>query len=177
MRWKRLAAAALAIAGSALATQSQAITLTVGSGWVDDVINGIGPPSADSPITFTLSRAGVFSLSDCCVPGDIYAVYGDTFGVSTFTTPTIPIPLGLGDTSYDSLFYDDSYSHLQIALGAGTYTISVSGSGTGGIPAGFGIRADLSAVPLPASAPMFGAALVALGAFGYSMKRRKTAEA
>lgn len=37
--------------------------------------------------------------------------------------------------------------------------------------------AGLSAVPLPASAPLFGAALLALGAVGYGMKRRKTVAA
>lgn len=36
---------------------------------------------------------------------------------------------------------------------------------------------DVSPVPLPASAPMFGAALLALGAVGYGMKRRKSAAA
>jgi hypothetical protein len=35
----------------------------------------------------------------------------------------------------------------------------------------------LSSVPLPASAPMFGAALVALGAVGYGVKRKKAAAA
>ena len=33
----------------------------------------------------------------------------------------------------------------------------------------------ISAVPLPAAAPMFGAALLAFGAVGYGVKRRKTA--
>lgn len=35
----------------------------------------------------------------------------------------------------------------------------------------------LSAVPLPASAPMFGAALLALGAIGYGMRRKQGASA
>lgn len=35
----------------------------------------------------------------------------------------------------------------------------------------------VSAVPLPASAPMFGAALLALGAVGYGLKRKKAAAA
>ena len=37
--------------------------------------------------------------------------------------------------------------------------------------------AALSTVPLPASAPMFGGALVALGAVGYGVKRKKAAAA
>jgi hypothetical protein len=36
---------------------------------------------------------------------------------------------------------------------------------------------SLSSVPLPASAPMFGAALAALGAIGYGLKRKKAAAA
>lgn len=36
---------------------------------------------------------------------------------------------------------------------------------------------SVSAVPLPASAPMFGAALLALGAIGYGVKRKKAAAA
>ena len=32
--------------------------------------------------------------------------------------------------------------------------------------------ANVSAVPLPASAPLFGAALMALGAVGYGLKRK-----
>lgn len=178
MKAKALFAGLLALSSVVWASQSHAITLTVGEGWVDDQIDAAGPASEDSPLTFTLTTAGVFSLSDCCNTGDIYAVYGDAFGVSTFTTPTIPIPLGLGDTAYDYYFYDNDYSHLQISLGAGTYSLSVSGDGVGGLPAGFGVRVDsLSAVPLPASAPMFGAALIALGAVGYAAKRKKAAAA
>jgi hypothetical protein len=37
--------------------------------------------------------------------------------------------------------------------------------------------ASISNVPLPASAPMFGAALVALGAVGFAVKRRRSAAA
>ena len=37
--------------------------------------------------------------------------------------------------------------------------------------------AAVSTVPLPASAPMFGAALMALGAVGYSLKRKTAATA
>ena len=39
------------------------------------------------------------------------------------------------------------------------------------------ITVDVSAVPLPASASLFGAALTALGAAGYGLKRKKAAAA
>lgn len=45
-------------------------------------------------------------------------------------------------------------------------------------PSSFSLTVSaLSAVPLPSSAPMFGAALLAVGAAGYGLKRRKAAKA
>lgn len=38
-----------------------------------------------------------------------------------------------------------------------------------------GTATGVSAVPMPAAAPMFGAALIALGALGYGLKRRNAA--
>lgn len=66
---------------------------------------------------------------------------------------------------------------LTTVLGQGAYSFVVSGT-TRDNPSYSGtVTISLSTVPLPASAPMFGAALLGLGAVGYGVKRRKAAAA
>lgn len=70
-------------------------------------------------------------------------------------------------------------------LSSGTnYFVTIQATGTfsavqfsSGTPAFEFSNVAVSSVPLPASAPMFGAALLALGGLGYGMKRKKAAAA
>ncbi len=125
----------------------QASTLTEGAGWSGDNFNTGVPLTYD----FSLSGNGIFSLSDCCVAGDVYSITGSFLGASTFGLAPIAITLGLGNTFFDSYWTDSTFSHFQIALGQGSYSISVTGDCTGGCPSGVGVRVDLATVPLPAA--------------------------
>ncbi|MDX7953451.1 hypothetical protein P7D22_19995, partial [Lichenihabitans sp. Uapishka_5] len=84
-------------------------------------------------------------------------ISGSELGVSTATfANTTLADLGLtAGTSFAYLFPAQGGESLD------TFTVNVG----------------VSPVPLPASAPMFGAALLALGAVGYGMKRKKAAAA
>lgn len=68
-------------------------------------------------------------------------------------------------------------SGMLLAVPAGP-----GGNGVGGYEVDFSLSSlqgfgTISAVPLPAAAPMFGAALLAMGAVGYSARRRLSAAA
>src|SRR5438105_7139580 len=98
------------VALTALASSASASTVvTVGTGWVEDVVNSRNGTSADSPLTFTVAsgKTDLFSLSDAFVAGDVYTVssvggthiatISSTFGARAFDFKT-----GLGDTTFDS---------------------------------------------------------------------------
>jgi hypothetical protein len=150
--------------------QAKALTLTTGAGWFADTLSNAGGNTVGSPLEFTLTGPSVFSLVDCCIVGDVWTVSGDAAGVSTFTPPATPITLGLGNTFFDSFWLNTTFSRLQILLGAGTYSLNLTGDGAGGFPAGVGVRVDsVTPVPLPASLPLLMAGLAGLGL----MRRRK----
>ncbi|MCW6513180.1 hypothetical protein [Lichenifustis flavocetrariae] len=77
-------------------------------------------------------------------------------------------PLG---TSVD-IFSNNTFATLGLSQGTYTYLFAGSGESTDTFTINIG---SVSVVPLPASAPMFGAALLALGAIGYGVKRKKAA--
>jgi hypothetical protein len=159
--------AVMALGLGGMATEADALTITPDAGWFTDVIGEPGENSFGSPISFTIATSAVFTLLDCCVASDVWTVSGDIAGVSTFDAPVYAVPLGIGDpflaAVLDPLFGDTAYSRLQLLLGPGTYTFNLTGDGAGGLPAGAGLRVDLSPVPLPAALPLFLAGLLGLG--------------
>ncbi|HEY7901385.1 MAG TPA: PEPxxWA-CTERM sorting domain-containing protein [Caulobacteraceae bacterium] len=157
--------------------------LTAGSGWVNDTANSQNTPSANSTITLTIDHGqiDVFSLSDCCVPGDSYRVTVDGFASYTSTLgllPTYWTPTGSGQ---DLDWANPALSHLQITFtdpnaAPLTLTLSIvdlaSADGGPGYPAGFEYRLD--PVPEPAAWALM------LGGFGMAggalrMRRRALA--
>ena len=65
-----------------------------------------------------------------------------------------------------------------ITLAKGLYYLGVGASGTNALPpSGYAgtLTVAVTTVPLPASAPMFGAAVLALGLAGYGLKRKRAA--
>jgi hypothetical protein len=132
----------------------------------------------DSPLTFTIPKGltGIFSLSDCCVVGDIYSVTINDFvtATSTFTLYSTPFVnnLGPGADPYAADWLDKTYSHLQLKFKPGTYSLVVEGDGAGGLPAGVGERLDVLGIPEPAT---WLTMLLGFGALGASMRntRRK----
>jgi hypothetical protein len=148
---------------------TQAAPLPVGGGWQFDTLTAANTPSTNSPWTFTLSAPGVFSIVDCCAPGDVLDVF-DVNGLvlttsfalaTTYWTPT-------GDSA-DFEWVNTNYSRGQVLLPAGSYAFSIFSNAIfpGGFTAGLSVRADLlqtEVVPAPAALGLFGLGLLGLAA-------------
>lgn len=75
----------------------------------------------------------------------------------------------LGNTLNPPALFDFSGALTSVVIST---TVDAPYSASGYTQSIGGITYNVSSVPLPASAPMFGAALLALGAVGYGMKRK-----
>jgi hypothetical protein len=175
--YKTLLLAAAAFA--ALASSASATVVTAGTGWAVDVVDRAGFPSEGSLLTFTVASGttDLFSLSDELVAGDVYTVSSVggtsiTTTSSTFGARVVDFPTGLGNTTFDAAWTNASYSHLQLTLGAGTYDLSVTGNGAGGLPAHFGYRLDVAAVPEPSTWAMIVLGFAGIGFLSYRRKGR-----
>lgn len=124
--------------------------------------------------TTNLSRVGVTVTNDY----ETADAFIDAFTIRLYSGPpssTAPIA-----TATDPNFVTSDGSGFQFVgvkgvQPAGTYYFTVSGV-TGDTPSyGGSLNISISTVPLPGSAPLFGAALLALGAIGYGAKRRTVA--
>ena len=121
-----------AILAGFMVTPASATTLVADSGWQNDQTNAAGIPSANSSWDFTLAGNGLFSVTDCCAPGDIFTLSGGATGLTTYYA-------GLGTDvqasgAYGSYWTDASFSKIAVALGAGTYSISIAGDCGAGWP-------------------------------------------
>lgn len=157
-----IAALGLALAAAAPAA---ATPVTPGSGWIEDTAYTLSTPSAHSPVTFTLTGHGLFSITDAFLPGDIYEVIdtttGDVLDTTTFTLFSTPWTAGSG--TGDAAWTDKALSHGQLALNPGSYSFALEDIHDAGLPAGFFFRVDnVTSVPEPASLVLFGAALAGL---------------
>ena len=139
-------------------------------------------PFDGSPVSVATSAAGAVTYSAFFGTPDIFfdAIRGSgslTFGPATpfssLLDPTTirysatPSIIGLADTSTDGIHY--GYGEFD-----GTSLVSYGFESVAGKAITI-TNTTLSAVPLPASASMFGAALLALGLAGYGVKRKKAA--
>lgn len=172
---KRLVALTALVMGAALASQASAgIALTAGSGWQYDQVDAANANSEGSPITFTLTGPGVFSLVDGFNPGDIYKIYDDTshllVGTTTFYAGGAADVEATGPDvfSFNESWKDGSFSKIAMLLGSGSYSLDIQGNGAGGFPAGFGVRLD-GAVPEPATWAML---ILGVAMLGFAARRR-----
>lgn len=124
-----------------------------------------------SPLQIALGYSSVYvkpSMKVQSLSLDLYSV--DAFGQKTFID---------GNTGVDDPAQSKVSNTLTEMLGAGSYSFTINGVTAANTVSGIAgtVSYTVSAVPLPASAPMFGAAILALGAVGYGVKRKKAAAA
>ena len=84
----------------------------------------------------------------------------------------------LNGVTYEQIIPNKYFVIDPITLAKGLYYLGVGATGTNvGAASGYAgtLTSVVSPVPLPASAPMFGAAVLALGLVGYGVKRKKAA--
>ncbi|HEX4181691.1 MAG TPA: PEP-CTERM sorting domain-containing protein [Caulobacteraceae bacterium] len=177
-----LVGAAAGAAVLAMAAQSSATALIVGSGWQYDQVNKVGTPSENSALTFNVPTGDVyvFSLSDGFKPGDAYTV--SFSGLTAFTTfsvypTTFNNDLGPAAGYFAADWLDSSFSHLQLFFSAGSYSLTVEGNCGGGCAAGVGERLDpFSGSPTPEPATWL-SMLLGFGGLGMAARsaRRKPA--
>jgi hypothetical protein len=161
------------------ASGAQALTLIGGEGWEYGQDNAKNTAQV-TPITLDVTNpdGDTFSLTDGFQPGDVYKVSFKegliTFGaMSVFTS--YPTTFNNNTGPYASTFAPDwlnnDFSHLQVLLSPGTYTVTVKDTSNVGYPAGFGFRLD-AGVPEPATWAMMVFGLGLLGA-GLRLARGK----
>ena len=154
MAHKRFLAACLGLLVVAVAAPALAVPILDG-GWSDDVTDGVGLPTVDSPYVFVLTAPAYLRVVDCCVSGDTWFVtdFGSPLLTTAFSFPTVH-PGAFGDdlTGFGldtSWVAPLSFTRGEIVLLAGAHSLSLSTDGVGGIPAHVGVRLDSVPVPEP----------------------------
>lgn len=136
--------------------------------WVDGIVDEEGLYQGDYSnlsFTFSLNNPGTLTVVDAAIAGDEFQI--SVNGQLHLTSLSLdPDSTSVG-TNFDAAFSDNHrYSYLTLQLAAGTYTVSglltASALDNTGEPFNTtvgGLR--VSEVPLPASAWLFGTALMA----------------
>lgn len=131
--------------------------------WFGDDVESVGAPSNAGPYEFVLLQPAFFRITDAFVTGDEFSATDDTRGLLGFTTHFGPRPATqfgvdpVGELAWES----GTYQTLERLLAPGTYSITVTGNGAGGLPAGFFVQLEAAPVPAPAGAVVVGLAGIA----------------
>ena len=143
-----LLGSAAGVAALLLAAPTFADTVLIeDSGWQTDQVNVSGVPSDGSAVTFTCSSSDspcIFSLTDAFIHGDTYSVtvnggttYTSALGGVNTNFDVVPNNFGPAAAFYAGPFVDPTFSHLQLTLAPGAYSLVITGDCGGGCPAGF----------------------------------------
>lgn len=168
---------AVALIGGSRESNAVPIPIGVDAGWVyEETLD----PEDSLEFDFTLTGFAYFSLSDCCLAGDIWKISGDIDGESTIgLSPFTGLPLGKGEDFEisDVEWLNPLLSHFQILLGPGYYVVSLLTAGESdppgdetAFPAGVSVRVDT--VPIPAALPLLAVGLGAMGFMGWRKKSK-----
>jgi hypothetical protein len=158
---------AAALAVSLASTPAVATDLVLGSGWQIDTLFEAGQPTALSDWTFTIANGAHFSLTDCCLGGDVWTLSGDIVGSSV-------IGAGANDLRADGSPAGDEWLNPSLGkfsrfLSAGTYNFTITGDGAAGLSAQLAIRLD-SSIPEPGTWAML---IAGFGLTGAVSRRRR----
>lgn len=162
MKTTFLAAALLA----GFSTVASAIPITVNSDWQVDTLSAAGGQTNNSAWTFTVATSAYFRVTDCCILGDTYQLFGPGLLITSTVGPRAATLTGTG--FFEALWQDPTYSHLEWLVGPGSYSMTITGDGAGGIPADLGVM--LEAVPEPETYALM---LAGLAMTGLAVRRRR----
>lgn len=178
----RLAAAAIALASTAcLSTSASALSLVVDSGWQAFSFGGVGSTWSDD-FTFTISGPAYFAVTDAFCAGDqfAFAVNGTNIGNTSVPFYDGTCNDGTTRTTDPAFAYSSSlWSHGQVLLGAGSYTVTgttvLSPFGSGGAYVQLSSTSlggpGIGSVPVPAAGVLLASAFGGVAA----LRRRKKA--
>lgn len=126
--------------------------------WFGDDIEFAGAPSNGGPYDFTLTEMAYLRITDAFVSGDQFSATDFTLGllgITTFAGPRPGTTFGT-DPVGEPAWRSGMFQTLEVLLFPGFYSITVTGNGAGGLPAGFYVQ--LESVPGPAGAGVLGLA-------------------
>lgn len=155
-----------ALAGDAEAQGELRSGPVLNGDWFGDDIEFAGAPSNAGPYDFTLLTTAYLRITDAFVSGDHFWATDATLGLLGSTALSGPRPATTFGTDPigEPAWRSGTFQTLQVALAPGNYSITVTGNGAGGLPAGFYVQ--LENVPAPAGA-------VVLGLAGLAAARRR----
>ena len=129
----------------------------------------------DKPLSLGTPGAYTSAFDFNTYSGNLFGLFGRDAASIVYLPLDYVSGTQLGTSTNKYVEYSDS-PDFGFTQGSTVYKVTdlATGSSTGDT---ITVNINVSTVPLPASAPMFGAALMALGAVGYGLKRKGKAAA